>query len=72
MLYLEIALFCTKASAPIPSACHVTDVKYYNCRNAGCITTLLVFDYPEFQEFLFNTLHNKDLGLNSVDTKVDF
>ena len=37
-----------------------------------CITTLLVFDYPEFQEFLFNTLQSRMFGVNSVGTEVDF
>ena len=37
-----------------------------------CFTTLLVFDYLEFQEFLFDTLQSRDLGVKSVGTKVDF
>ena len=37
-----------------------------------CITTLLVFDYPEFQEFLFNTLQSRMFGVKSVGTEVDF
>ena len=37
-----------------------------------CITTLLVFDYAEFQEFLFNTLQIRMFGVKAVGTKVDF
>ena len=35
-------------------------------------TTLLVFDYPEFQEFLFNTLESRKFLMKSIGTKVDF
>ena len=34
--------------------------------------TLLVFGYPEFQEFVFNTLQSEMFGVNSVRTEVDF
>jgi len=37
-----------------------------------CITTLLVFDYPEFQELLLNTFQSRNVGVKSVGTKVDF
>ena len=37
-----------------------------------CITTLLVFDYPEFQEFLLNTLQSRMFGMKAVGAKVDF
>ena len=55
-------LFCNKSSGQI-FLCHVTDVKYYNSFTVDCITTLLFFDYPEFQEFLFfkNTLRSRKL-----------
>ena len=36
------------------------------------ITTLLVFDYPEFQEFLLNTLRSRMFGMKAVGAKVDF
>ena len=36
------------------------------------ITTLLVFDYPEFQEFLFNALQSANVDAKWVGTKVDF
>ena len=36
------------------------------------ITTLLVFDYPEFQEFLLNTLQSRMFGMKAVSAKVDF
>ena len=34
--------------------------------------TLLVFDYPEFQEFLFNSLESRKFLMMSIGTKVDF
>ena len=73
MLYLEIALFCTKPRAQI-FLCHMTDVKYYYIIVVlvDCIATLLAFDYPKFQEFLFNNLQSRNLGVMSVGTKVDF
>ena len=37
-----------------------------------CIMTLLVLDYPEFQEFPFTTLQSRMFGVNSVGTEVDF
>ena len=36
------------------------------------ITTLLVFDYPEFQEFLLNTLQSRMFDMKAVGAKVDF
>ena len=37
-----------------------------------CITTLVVFDDPKFQEFLFkNTFQCRNVGVKSVGTKVD-
>ena len=36
------------------------------------ITTLLVFDYPEFQEFLLNTLQSRMFGMKAVGAKVYF
>ena len=36
-----------------------------------CITTLLVFDYPKFQEFLLNTFQSRNVGVKSVGAKVD-
>ena len=35
-------------------------------------TTLLVFDYPEFQEFLSNTLESRKFLMKSIGTEVDF
>lgn len=57
--YLEITLSCTKSSGQI-SLRLVTDVKCYDLLG-HCITTILVFDYPEFQEFLLNTLQNRNV-----------
>ena len=37
-----------------------------------CITTPLVFDYPEFKEFLLNTLQSRMFGMKAVGAKVDF
>ena len=68
-LYLKIALFCAKPSGQI--LCHVTDVKCYDVL-VDCITTLVVFDYPKFQQFLSNTLQSRNVGVRSVGTKVDF
>ena len=34
-----------------------------------CITTLLVFDYPEFQEFLLNDLQVKTLAWSQLAQK---
>ena len=67
---MEITCFCNKPSGQI-FLCHVTDVKYYNSFTS-LHQTLLVFDYPEFQEFLFNTLQSRMFGVNSVGTEVDF
>ena len=58
-LYLEITLFCSKPSEQIV-CCHVTDVKRLK-KLVYWITTLLVFDYPKFQEFIFNTLQSRML-----------
>ena len=37
-----------------------------------CITTLLVFGYPEFQKFLLNTLQSRMFSMKAVGAKVDF
>ena len=34
------------------------------------ITTLLVFDYTKFQEFLINTLQHRNVGIKSVGTNL--
>ena len=31
-----------------------------------CITTLLVFDYHDFKEFLFSILQSRNVGVKSV------
>ena len=36
-----------------------------------CMTTLLVFDDPKFQEFLINTFQCRNVRVKSVGTKVD-
>ena len=36
------------------------------------MNTVLVFDCPVFQEFLFNTLQSRMFGVKSVGTEVDF
>ena len=51
--------------------CYLTDVKCYDFL-VDYIMTLLVFDYPKFQEYLFNTLQCKNGGIKSVGTKVAF
>ena len=33
------------------------------------ITTLLVFDYPKFNEFLFNTFLSRNAGVKSVNSQ---
>ena len=35
------------------------------------ITALLVFDYPKFQELLYDTLQSRNIGMKSVGTKED-
>ena len=40
--------------------CQVTDVKCYNFL-VDCFTIVLVFDYPKFQEFIFNTLQSRKM-----------
>ena len=74
-LYLEIALFRTKPEAQtepvLKFSCNVT-VNNIAIVVVDCITTLLVFDYPKFQELLFNTLQSRKVGVQSVGTKVDF
>ena len=65
-LYLEITLFCTKPSEQIIS-CHVTDVKMLRFFLVYWITTLMVFDCPKFQEFLFNTHQSRNVSMKSVD-----
>ena len=69
-LYLEITLFCTKPSEQIVY-CNVTDVKMLSFFLVYWITTLLVFDYPKFQEFIFNTLQSRNVNAKSTDSKVD-
>ena len=36
-----------------------------------CFTTLLVFDQPKFQEFFLFALQSRNVGVKSVDTKVN-
>ena len=69
-LYLEITCFCNKSSGQM-FLCHVTAVKYYNSFRSLHHDTI-VFDYPEFQEFLFNTLQSRMFSVKSVGTEVDF
>ena len=33
--------------------------------------SLLVFDYPKFQEFIFNTLQSRNVSAKSAGSKVD-
>ena len=63
-LYLEIIIFVTN---PVDKFSCVT----WQMLNITihCITTLLVFNYPEFQEFLFNTLQSRMFGVKSVGTR---
>ena len=34
------------------------------------MTTLLIFDYPKFQEILLNTFQSRNVGVKSVGTEV--
>ena len=37
-----------------------------------CITTLFIFDYPEFQHFFLNTLQSRMLCMKADGAKADF
>ena len=68
-LYLGITLFCTKPSEQIVYF-HVTDVKMLRFFLFYWITTLLVFDYSQFWEFIFNTLQSRNVSAKSAGSKV--
>ena len=68
-LYSEMTVFCTKPREQIVY-CHLTDVKMLK-KLVYWITTLLVFDYPKFQEFIFNTLQSRNVSAKSAGSKVD-
>ena len=66
---MEITLFCAKPRGQI-FQCHVKDVKMLRFL-VHCIKTLLAFDYPKFQEFLFSTFQSRNVGVKSDGTKAD-
>ena len=49
--------------------CHVTDLKMLIFFLLDGIKTLMAFDYPKFQAFLFNTLQSRNVSVKSAGQK---
>ena len=50
--------------------CHVTEIKMLK-NLVFWLRTLMVFDYPNFQECLFNTLQNRNVSVKSAGSRED-